>query len=159
MTIEALVANVAEGISLGKMGETTVRLSKVARTIRARFPSLNFYAGGRVTFAYKPYSRSASKNKCGRPFFIYCPDLFGTEKHNRKYVDYNDFASHADEAEKILMDYYHVDEKMFELAKKNPYILFPVGVDWHKAAKELGDDFTGINEATGLRRSEIEGRI
>ena len=85
--------------------------------------------------------------------------MFESERRNRAYVDYNDFASHADEAEKILMKYYHIDEELFAIAEKNPYILFPVTIDWHKVAEEFGDDFTGVSAVTGMRRSEIEGRI
>ena len=155
MTVDTLVASMIGGISSGEMGETTAHSGKITRSLHARIPSLTIFASGRTTIIYKPYARVSSKNKSKKPFFIYCTDMF----NGRNYVDYNDFASHADEAEKILMKYFHVDEQMFAIAEKNPYIIFPITIDWHKVAEEFGDDFTGINEVTGLRRSEIEGRI
>lgn len=159
MTIDELVANVADGVSMGMIGETTVRTTKIVRALRAQIPSLNFYAGGRTILVYKPYSRAVSKSKMGKPFFLYCNDLFLSTNHKRNYVDYNDFASHADEAEKILMKYYHVDEELFALAEENPYVLLPVCIDWHKVARELGHDFTGVSPVSGMRRTEIEGRV
>ena len=151
MNLTEIIANVADGISSGMIGETTVRTSKIARVLHAYIPSLTIFASGRTTIAYKPYVRASSKRKVKKPFFIYCTDMF----NSRTYVDYNDFASHADEAEKILMKYFHVDEQMFAIAEKNPYIIFPITIDWHKVAKEFGDDFTGVNEVTGLKRSDI----
>ena len=151
MNLTEIVTNVAEGITSGEMGETTAHSGKNTRSLHARIPSLAIFASGRTTIVYKPYARVSSKNKMKKPFFIYCTDMF----KSRTYVDYNDFASHADEAEKILMKYYHVDEQMFAIVEKNPYIIFPVTIDWHKVAEEFGDDFTGVSPINGMRRSDI----